>query len=67
MSTKYVSSGGASFASLLTLLFVYFKLTHVINWSWWWVFSPVLISTAIGLFIIAVILILWLILKLNEN
>ena len=24
----------------LTILFVYLKLTHQIDWSWWWVLSP---------------------------
>ena len=59
MSTKYVSSGGAGFTSLLTLLFVYLKLTDVINWSWWWVLSPLWISTAIGLFVIVLVLTVW--------
>ena len=31
-----------SFLSLLTILFVGLKLTHYIDWSWWWVLSPTL-------------------------
>ena len=27
-------------AELLGLLFIGLKLTHVIDWSWWWVLSP---------------------------
>ena len=38
------SSGGISFASLLTILFIGLKLTHYIDWSWWWVLSPLWIS-----------------------
>lgn len=26
--------------TLLLVLFIALKLTHVINWSWWWVLSP---------------------------
>ena len=28
---------------ILTIVFIILKLTQVINWSWWWVFSPVFI------------------------
>ena len=31
---------------VLTLLFVGLKLSGVVDWSWWWVFSPVLIVSA---------------------
>lgn len=26
---------------LLFIVFLVLKLTHVIDWSWWWVFAPV--------------------------
>ena len=29
------------FCILLTVLFVILKLTNVVKWDWWWVFSPV--------------------------
>ncbi|WP_165737627.1 hypothetical protein [Streptococcus dysgalactiae] len=35
------NSGGISFSSLLTLLFIGLKLTGYLDWSWWWVLSPV--------------------------
>ena len=34
------SSGGVSFCSLLTGLFIGLKLTDHIDWSWWWVLAP---------------------------
>jgi hypothetical protein len=37
-STKYVPS--ISVGGLLGVLFVYLKLTHQIDWSWWWVTAP---------------------------
>ena len=33
-------SGGTSFMGLLFLVFLVLKLTHVIDWSWWWVTAP---------------------------
>lgn len=35
-----VSSGGVGFMSLLLLLFIGLKLGGLIQWSWWWVMSP---------------------------
>lgn len=32
----------------LTIIFVVLKLTHVIDWSWWWIFSPLWISGIIS-------------------
>jgi hypothetical protein len=34
------ASPSLSFCSLLTLLFIGLKLTHVIAWSWWLVLLP---------------------------
>ena len=52
-SNSSSSGGGVGFASLLTLLFIGLKLGHVIDWSWWWVLSPlwgtVVVALAIGL------------------
>ena len=45
-----------SFASLLTVLFVALKLTDYIDWSWWWVLSPMWICLLLWLvFAIAVV------------
>ena len=38
------SSGGIGFPGILTVLFVGLKLGGVIDWSWWWVLSPIWIS-----------------------
>lgn len=48
------SGSGVGLSTLLTIIFVVLKLTHVITWSWWWVFSPLLISGGIGLLILLV-------------
>lgn len=39
MSTT-IKSSGINFFGLLTVLFIGLKLTHYIDWSWWWVLSP---------------------------
>lgn len=43
-SSSSSSSGGLSSVSVLTIVFVVLKLTHNIDWSWWWVLSPLWIS-----------------------
>lgn len=45
---------GIGFAGLLTIVFITLKLTSVIDWSWWWVLSPIWIS----LLLIGVLLLL---------
>lgn len=53
MASK-ASSGGISFAGLLTITFIVLKLIGVINWSWIWVLSPLWISIGIAaIFLIA--------------
>ena len=52
------SSSGLGLSSVLTIIFVVLKLVGVINWSWWWVFSPTLISVAFWL-IIVTIYVIW--------
>lgn len=42
---------------LLTVLFVGLKLCNVIAWSWVWVLSPLWIGWALGIIILAIILI----------
>ncbi len=43
---------------LLTLVFVTLKLTNNIDWSWWWVLSPMWIPLAIFAVIIVFALLL---------
>lgn len=49
------SSGGIGFLGLLTVAFVVLKLIGQIDWSWWWIFSPILIPASIG--VLALILV----------
>lgn len=48
------------FGGALTLVFIVLKLTHFIDWSWWWVVSPLWIGALIGLLsFLAVVVIGW--------
>ena len=39
--SKESSSSGISFMGMLTILFIGLKLTNYVDWSWWWVLSPI--------------------------
>ncbi len=43
------------FVGLLTLIFITLKLTDYIDWSWWWVLSPLWISFSMVIVIIVVL------------
>jgi hypothetical protein len=50
MSTTKSNSGtGLSLSAVLFIVFLVLKLTNNIDWSWWWVTSPLWIPFAIGL------------------
>ena len=55
MSENNTSSSGIGFTSLLTVLFVGLKLTHYIDWSWWWVLSPLWLPVVISLPIVILV------------
>lgn len=52
------NSNGIGFVGLLTILFIGLKLTHYIDWSWWWVLSPVWIAAFSGAALAIVALVL---------
>ena len=56
-STASTTGGGIGFTGLLTIAFIILKLCNVINWSWWWVLSPLWISTGLALTILIIIFI----------
>lgn len=53
-----VSGGGIGFFGLSFLVFLVLKLTHVIDWSWWWVTAPLWGGFIIGVFMIVIACIL---------
>lgn len=56
MSKVEVNNGGVSFLGLLFIVFLVLKLTHVINWSWWWVTAPLWGGFAIGIAVLVITL-----------
>ena len=49
------AGGGIGFVGLLTIVFIVLKLCKVIDWSWWWVLSPMLIAIALVLVVLFII------------
>lgn len=44
--------------SMLTVLFVYLKLTNQISWGWFWVLSPLTIPLSIAGFLVVLLIII---------
>ena len=55
------SSGGIGFCGLLTIVFIVLKLTGFINWSWFWVLSPMIFSISFTVLILLIVfaLVIW--------
>ena len=51
-------SGGIGFTGLLTIVFVILKLLGKIDWSWWWVLSPLWISFLLVMVFFVILLII---------
>jgi hypothetical protein len=49
------NSNGIGFVGALTIAFVVLKLMKIIDWSWWWVLSPLWISTLVAIAVVAVV------------
>lgn len=41
--------GGMGLQTVLTIIFVVLKLVGVVDWSWWWVLSPLWIPPLIAI------------------
>ena len=54
-NNKNNSSNGIGIGMILFLIFMTLKLTGDIDWSWWWVTSPLWIPIAILLVVFAVV------------
>lgn len=47
-------NNGIGFVGLLTILFIGLKLTNYIQWSWFWVLSPIWIAIGLIISLVAV-------------
>ena len=52
---KENTSSGMGIGMVLFIVFLILKLTGTIDWSWWWVTSPLWIPLALGGIIIGII------------
>lgn len=58
MSDSNTSSAGMGFLGWLQLTFIVLKLLGKIDWSWWWVLSPIWITVAFAL-VVFILLVLY--------
>jgi hypothetical protein len=58
MSDSTTKSTGISFGGLLFIVLLVLKLTHYIDWSWWWITAPLWGGLAIflGILLIGIII-----------
>lgn len=56
--SNQTSSGGIGFMGLLAILFIGLKLTGFVQWSWFWVLSPLWIGFALAILVL-IVAILW--------
>lgn len=49
--------GGIGFVGLLQVCFIVLKVTNIINWSWFKVFLPLIISIAVPVLLIIIVII----------
>lgn len=55
-SSSSSTNGGIGFFGLLTIVFIVLKLTGYIDWSWFWVLSPLLAPVVIIFTVLFIIL-----------
>jgi hypothetical protein len=64
---KSTSSSGISLTTVLFLIFLILKLTGNIDWSWWWVTSPLWIPLALVLSIMGIAFMIAFIVSILKN
>lgn len=60
-------TSGLGLGAVLFIVFLVLKLTDVIDWSWWWVTSPLWISAALFIIIMSLFIILMAAAAVMEN
>ena len=56
MSNNSNSGSGIGLCNVIFIVLLILKLIGVINISWWWVFSPLIVGFAIGIICLIIIL-----------
>ncbi len=52
------SNSGIGFVGVLTIVFIVLKLLGHIDWSWWWVLSPIWISATVVVGILGIVVVI---------
>ena len=60
-------SGIWEVAIFIFIIFLIIRLTHLVSWSWWWVFSPLWIVGGIALIIFLAFVVVLMVKKLAER
>ena len=47
--------GGVGYGGILLMIFVVLKLTNLIDWSWWWVLSPLWAGIILAIMLLVLI------------
>jgi hypothetical protein len=55
MSDRNNAGAGLSLSGVLTVVFVVLEVTDNIDWSWWWVLSPLWIPWGVVLFLCLIV------------
>ena len=64
---KENTSGGIGIGMILFIVFLVLKLANVIDWSWWWVTSPLWIPFVAAAIIIGVVGVIAIIIEYITN
>jgi hypothetical protein len=56
MTTEGTKNSTINIVWVLFVVFLVLKLTNQINWSWWWVTSPIWIPSVVSIFILSIVL-----------
>ena len=56
--TQQVTSGGFGLSTVVFIVFLILKLTNTIDWSWWWVTSPLWITAGFVIIVLLIILLI---------
>ena len=54
---EITESGGIGFVGLLQVCFIVLKVMNIINWSWFKVFLPLIISMSLPILLIIIVII----------
>lgn len=67
MNNEHAVGYGGGFLGMLTILFIGLKLTHYIDWSWWWVLAPLWVPFVAVIGIVGVLILITSLMKDKKN